>query len=84
MWKASAVMATKLVTCPESAHLEQIEFDASPLGLLILGCSSFEPSCTVGCQRTCAARLDQKHRRSTDFDEQPTLVELLGLAGQPV
>jgi hypothetical protein len=82
MWKAISPMATKLVTCPESAHLEQIEYEATPLGLLIVTCSKFQPGC-VDCERTCAARLDQKHRLSAEFDEVPTLTDLLGAGGEP-
>jgi hypothetical protein len=67
------VMAVKLITCPESAHLEQIEYMDTPLGLLIHRCSRFEPACTVSCARECAARLDRKRRLSEEFDEMPTL-----------
>lgn len=58
-------MPRMLVTCPETAHLEQIEYIDSPLGMLIVGCSAFEPACAVRCARTCAARLDRKrgHKR---------------------
>ena len=49
----------RLVTCPETAHLELIEYDESPIGILIRGCSRYRPACDVQCPRTCAARLDQ-------------------------
>jgi hypothetical protein len=55
-------MAYRLVTCPDTAHLELIEFDESPCGMLILGCSTFRPPCEIDCPRTCAARLDQRRR----------------------
>jgi hypothetical protein len=55
----------KLVTCPETAHLEQIDFDLHPLGVLIHECSRFSPSCDVRCSRTCAARMDQRARLSS-------------------
>jgi hypothetical protein len=61
-------MAYRLVTCPESAHLELIEYADTPCGLLILGCSSFGPPCAVNCPRTCAARLDQHDRVLGDGD----------------
>jgi hypothetical protein len=55
-------MAYRLVTCPDTAHLELIEYDESPCGMLILGCSTFRPPCQINCPRTCAARLDQQRR----------------------
>jgi hypothetical protein len=51
-------MPTMLVTCPESAHLEEITFEAHPLGVLIRKCSALR-GCNE-CPRTCAARLDRR------------------------
>jgi hypothetical protein len=48
-----------LVTCPESAHLEQIDFVDSSCGMLIQHCTAGSPE----CPRTCAARLDRKAQR---------------------
>lgn len=53
-------MAFMLVTCPESAHLEEIEYEDDPLGMLIVRCSAFPPGCPMKCARTCAARLDRR------------------------
>ena len=55
-------MSYQLVTCPESAHLELIEYADTPCGLLILECSRFEVSGDVDCPRTCAARFDRRQR----------------------
>jgi hypothetical protein len=55
----------KLVTCPETAHLEKIDFDRHPLGILIRACSRFSPVCEVHCARTCAARMDRRARLSS-------------------
>lgn len=63
-------MASKLITCPESAHLEKIEYEDHPLGMLIVACTRFKPDCAVTCARLCAARLDQKRRM--EFDDLPT------------
>jgi hypothetical protein len=52
----------KLITCPESAHLEQIEYEATPCGLLIVACTRFQPHDAVTCARECAARLDRRSR----------------------
>ena len=57
-------MVTKLVTCPESAHLEEIELERTQLGVVIRACSAWTP-CRGECPRTCAARLDRKHAIGT-------------------
>lgn len=56
-------MAHKLVTCPETAHLEMIDYQDHPFGILIDACTRFRPVCTVECPRTCAARLDRREQR---------------------
>jgi hypothetical protein len=56
-------MPSMFLTCPETAHLEQIELDVHPLGILIRSCSAFGPEC-VACPRTCAARLDRRLKRN--------------------
>jgi hypothetical protein len=55
-------MAYQLVTCPETAHLELIEYEQEALGLLIAACSRFRPPSALRCPRTCAARLDRRDR----------------------
>jgi len=67
-------MATRLITCPETVHLEQIEYEDHPLGLLITACTRFEPACAVDCPRTCAARFDRRRMTASDFmldDDEP-------------
>lgn len=61
-------MPSMLVTCPETAHLEQIDYEDHPLGMLIHACTRFDPPCAMRCQRTCAARLDRKHAKGDDDD----------------
>jgi len=56
-----------LVSCPETANLEQIDYDDHPLGRLILGCSRFAV-CPIRCSRTCAAILDREDRGRTDVE----------------
>lgn len=51
-----------LVTCPESAHLEEIELVFDPLRILVVRCSAFGADCPMACARTCAARLERKRR----------------------
>ncbi len=55
-------MAKMLVTCPETAHLEEIDYDLDPLGMLIHGCTRYCPRSHLVCGRTCAARFDQRAR----------------------
>ena len=55
-------MASMLVTCPETAHLEQIEFDRTPLGILIGGCTRLGPGCSLSCERLCARMFDRRDR----------------------
>lgn len=50
----------RLITCPETAHLEMIEYEQTPYGIVIAACSRFRPACAVNCPRTCAARLDRR------------------------
>lgn len=59
----------RLVTCPETAHLELIDYEDTPLGMLIRECSRFRPACAITCTRTCAARLDQAARRRSCTSE---------------
>ncbi len=56
-------MKSMLVTCPETAHLETIEYLHSPLGMLIKSCTAFA-SCMLDCPRTCAARFDRRCREA--------------------
>lgn len=65
-------MDRKRVTCPETAHLEEIELEHTPQGIVIAGCSRFEPRCAVACTRECARRMDR--RDHGDLDEDRVLV----------
>jgi len=35
----------RLITCPETAHLEMIDYEDTPFGMVIAGCSRFRPAC---------------------------------------
>jgi hypothetical protein len=50
----------RLITCPETAHLELIEYEDTEFGRVITACSRFRPACAVNCPRTCAARMDRR------------------------
>jgi menaquinone-dependent protoporphyrinogen IX oxidase len=68
-------MERKLITCPGSAHLEEIEMERTPLGILIGSCTRFSPACAVTCARDCAARMDRRDRMlSPDRRERVLLV----------
>lgn len=72
-------MAYQLLTCPESAHLELIEYVDDSLGTLVVACSAFRPACAVECPRTCAARLDQRasrHGAANDAERETALIRL--------
>lgn len=66
----------RLLTCPDSAHLELVEYLDDPLGTLVAGCSRFRPPCALGCPRTCAALID---RGARDLDS----IELVDAAPDP-
>ena len=61
-------MASKLVTCPDSAHLEMIVYEDTPLGMLVEACTRFDVGCPMSCPRTCAARLDQRTREEAALE----------------
>lgn len=70
-------MPSMLITCPESAHLESIEYEDDDLGMLITSCTAFSPPCVVSCARTCAARLDRRRKTGeTAATEDTTLVSI--------
>ncbi len=62
-------MTYRLITCPETAHLELVDYVDDPLGMLVTACSQFRPACAVDCPRTCAARLDRGVREPTSWHE---------------
>lgn len=66
-----------LVTCPESAHLEEIEFEDHPDGMEIIACTRFSPRTAVTCGRLCASRLERRRRSTEELifeveDDRPT------------
>jgi hypothetical protein len=51
-------MTRKLITCPETVHLEVIEFEDTALGTVIASCSRLA-RCGLQCSRVCAALIDR-------------------------
>lgn len=76
-------MERKLVTCPDTGHIEEVELDHTPAGLVVAGCSRFQPTCAVDCPRECARRLDRRDRAAVD-DRQRVLVLYASRAARPV
>ena len=67
-------MQRKLVTCPDSAHLEEIEYEETSCGMVITACSRYAHG-EIRCARDCAARLDRRARTTTGeqvSDDSPT------------
>lgn len=71
-------MRSMQVTCPETAHLETLELEDHPLGILIAGCSRCELGRELGCTRRCAALLDRRARSRGEPDkpDEPALASL--------
>jgi len=63
----------KRVTCPETGHLETIELERTPLGVIVTGCSRY-PCEALACPRECARRMDRRARASADTRERVLLV----------
>ena len=66
----------KLVTCPETAHLEGIACEVAADGdiVRVLRCSRFDPPDAVTCVGECAARLNARRARAgraPDVTERP-------------
>jgi hypothetical protein len=59
-------MERKSITGPETAHLEQVELERTPHGIVISTCTRFEPPCAVHCTRECARRMDRRDRLAID------------------
>jgi hypothetical protein len=53
-----AVMTRKLITCPETDHLEVIELEDTTFGAVIASCSRLA-RCGLRCSRVCAALIDR-------------------------
>ena len=73
-------MAYKMVTCPETAQLELIEFEDHPLGILTRGCSRFRPACELRCSRSCAVFLDRRDRQPDPQDHELEIDLVIELA----
>ena len=75
-------MERKRITCPETAHLEELEFERTPGGIVIDGCSRFSPRCAVTSSRECARRMDLRDRCDRDDYTERVLVACTGADAQ--
>jgi hypothetical protein len=64
----------KLITCPETARLAEIELERTSLGVVIASCSRFVPRCEVACTRECAKRIDGREHADEDDRAERVLV----------
>jgi len=67
-------MDSKRITCPESGHLETIDYERTPYGMVLDACSRFDPPCAVTCAGECARRLDLRDRAHVDDRTERVLV----------
>lgn len=81
-------MERKSITCPDTAHLEDIEYERTPFGLVVHSCTRFDPAYAVRCEGECARRMDRKERREAGelrervlivYAETPRMQRLAGL-----
>lgn len=59
-------MERRRISCPETDKPEDIELERTPCGIVIAGCSRFQPCSAVECTRACAVRLDRSDQRGVD------------------
>ena len=70
----SPAMAQQVITCPQSAEPETIEFELTPFGMVISWCSRLATDSTLVCPRTCA----QTNRRCSG-QATPCVIEFQSL-----
>jgi hypothetical protein len=72
-------MERRRIDCPDTEKREEIDFERTPLGVVVTGCSHFSPRCAVSCGGRCARLLDRRDRRDVE-DAQPRV--LVAYAGR--
>ena len=70
-------MERKAITCPRTAHLEVIDYERTPLGLVVTGCTQFAPN-DVRCTCECARRFDLRDRANNADPTERVLVVYTG------
>ena len=69
-------MTNKLVTCPETGHLERLELEATDDGIVIESCSRY-PGGEPACERECARRMDRRARSEFHVPEHERVLVLI-------
>jgi menaquinone-dependent protoporphyrinogen IX oxidase len=67
-------MDDKLITCPETGHLEQVEIERTSVGLVVVGCSRLRRDGESQCARECTRRLDCRERIAVEDRDRVLLV----------
>ena len=65
-------MERKQVTCPETAHREEVGFERTPSGIVIASCTRFPGE--LACTRGCAHEMDRRDRVAIDDRSERVLV----------
>ncbi len=71
---SEATVERTRIICPETGRFEDIDCERAPLGVVVAGCSRFEPRSAVECTRRCAAQMDRSDRRDVDDRAERILV----------
>ena len=64
----------KLVRCPETGELVEVDLGHTSSGILVDGCTRFHPACALTCSRSCAVELDHRNRVTIDTRERVLVV----------
>lgn len=67
-------MERRRVVCPLTGRFEEIELEGTEVGVVVLGCSRFDPRDALECGRPCAAELDRRDREHVDDRAERVLV----------
>jgi hypothetical protein len=68
------VMERARITCPETGHLEEVDLDRTPAGIVIADCSRLHRNCALECPRECARRMDRRDRLVIDDRTERVLI----------
>jgi hypothetical protein len=66
-------MERRQIDCPETDSREEIDFERTPCGVVVEGCSRFAPRCAMTCSGNCARLIDRRDRRDVE-DAQPRVL----------
>lgn len=67
-------MERRRVVCPLTGRFEDVDVERAEAGVVVLGCSRFEPRDALECGRPCAAEMDRRDREHVDDRAERVLV----------